>query len=172
MITTEIIKAIFGGIFYLSGVWLKHRLENPPQSRAGTASINIGAVIRDVGIIWILTALPSFIDTFIPNFIAGFNAGVKFHKAVPVSPVSPMVPLSSLLPISFVLAVIGFVISGSQAQRSRWKHLFAVAIVTWLSALLNVILGYYSPDEWFKSIFGILLIMSIGGVISYVFKRR
>lgn len=177
MIIAEIIKAIIvaviGGIFTLLGVWLKHRLENP-QNRAGTASINIGnigAVIRDVGIIWLLTALAGFINAFIPNFIAGYNAAAN-NQPFPVSPAAPMVPSPSLSPIIAVLTVIGFVISGSLAQRSRWKHLFAVAIVTWLSYLLNVVFGHYSPVVWFASVFYLLLMMSIGGVISYVFKGR
>ena len=165
MNTTDIIKiispALIAGIFRLLSVWLKHRLENPQQRRAGTASVKIDAVLRDVGTIWFLT----FLAGFLPSMVA--------------SAAGKQVPMSIVLGAGYIFEIIGFIISGSRAQSNRWKHLFVVAIVTWLSTALNVMFSYLgffavpiSLRDWLSSIFYILLTMGVGGVISYVFNRR
>jgi len=109
------------------------------------------AVLRDVFMIWILTYISTFI---IANYIS-----------------SPK--LSSLYISNFISGSIGFCISGCITLENRWKHLFIVAVFFWLiSEIINIFLFDYATSKiwiinWIKSIAPILIMMGIGGAISF-----
>ncbi len=152
-----VISALIGGGFTLIGIRYKHHLENQQitspsaPSFAVTASVNIGAVIRDVGIIWLLTAAAGFIVGVATSPDEEATAAVAFGN--------------------IIFGTIGFVISGSRVHGDRWKHLFAVAIALWLSGIINIFLLGMGFGYWIVSLFLILLMMATGGGISYVFNR-
>ena len=170
---SSITVAVIGGVFTLAGTWLTNYLQNrpktmqpaqpPPPVATGMpaqaqalprgSSLRIGAVIRDVGIIMILTAL------------AGVVLGIGMSNA------SEEELLGAAALANIVFGTVGFVISGARVPSGRWKHLFAVAIGLWLAGILNVVLGIVDGGSWFISVFLILLMMAIGGGISYLFNR-
>ena len=166
---SELLSPIIGGIFTLLGIWLTNYLQTrskPLQSipsttetqssstaAPATPSLRLGHVIRDIGIIWILTGLA--------GFVIGMAAGnVDSTQSV-----------TALGLANIIFGSIGFAISGSLARSNRWKHLIAVAIGVWLTSFINVFLVGVSVGQWIISIFLVLVMMGIGGLISYIFNR-
>jgi hypothetical protein len=111
--------------------------------------IRWGAVLRDVIIIWILTALAGFVIGFTSppkdNFMMGYALA------------------------NLVFGSVGFTISGCMAKVGRWKHLFIVAIGVWIVGLINIIIAPINIMQWFFGFIFIVLIMAIGGGLSYLF---
>ena len=111
--------------------------------------IRWGAVIRDVVIIWILTAL------------AGFAIGIT---STPGSNLMLGYAFANLF-----FGSVGFTISGCMAKVGRWKHLFVVAIGVWIVGLINIIIAPIGIKEWLFGFIFIALMMAIGGGLSYLF---
>ena len=109
------------------------------------------AVIRDVVIIWVLTAL------------AGFTIGVTGVEGD-----SYIVGLAFA---NIIFGVVGFCISGCLAKSNRWKHLCIVALGVWLVSLINVLAASITLLSWFLGVILIYIMMGIGGSISYIFAR-
>ena len=166
---SEIASPIIGGIFTLLGIWLTNYLQNRPKvvqssptavgpststASVATSSIRIGPVIRDVGIIWILT---------------GF-AGLVLGMAMGGSDRDSLLAAAGLGNIIF--GTIGFIISGSLVKANKWKHLFAVAIGLWLSSFINIFIIGVGVGQWVASLFLVLIMMLVGGLISYIFNRQ
>jgi hypothetical protein len=110
-----------------------------------------GTIIRDIIIIWILTAL------------AGFVVGVTGAKGQ-----------QFILGIAFanlIFGTVGFCISGCLAKSNRWKHLNLVALGVWLVGLINVIVMPITIVSWFFGIIFIYTMMGIGGGLSYIFVK-
>lgn len=166
---SELLSPIIGGVFTLLGIWLTNHLQNRPKIMQPTAvgtgapalptigqsssAIRFGPVLRDIGIIWILTGL------------VGFVIGI----AMVGSDLNSMLVAAGLGNIIF--GTIGFVISGSLAKTNRWKHLFAVAIGVWLTSFINIFLIGVAFEQWLISFFLVMVMMVIGGLISFIFNR-
>jgi ankyrin repeat protein len=106
------------------------------------------AVLRDVCIIWILTALAGFVIRVIYPEI-DLIMGAAFAN--------------------LIFGSVGFAISGCMAKVNRWKHLFIVAIGVWIVGLINIFIVSISFIEWLFGVIFILFIMAIGGGLSYLF---
>jgi hypothetical protein len=171
-----VVSGLIGGVFTLTGIWYTHHLQNQQRvlqfessSAAGqstgsvgglppaamTLPVNLGAVLRDVGIIWLLTAA----------------AGVMLGIAM-VGVTDPDAVLAAMGFGNIIFGTIAFVISGARAGRKRWKHLWAVALMQWVSALINIPLIDASIGQWILALPLLMIMMSIGGAFSYLFNRE
>lgn len=154
------IPAVLGGIFSLFGVWLGHHLQNKQKVESTAVQsqdpshmqLSIPAVIRDVGVLVLLTG--------IGGFIIGFA-----RPGADIEDLTAAIAVSNML-----LGTIGFTISGSHTSGKRWRHLFIVAVGLWLSSLMNLMLGL-SILHWIAAIPVILVMMGVGGAISYIFNH-
>ena len=154
----QIVAALVGGIFTLIGIRYSHHLQSRQLELTGssvvaTASIDRGAVIRDVGIICFL------------------SGAVGLILAVATQEESEDVFTAMALG-NIIFVTIGFVISGARVHGHKWKHLFAVTIVLWLVGIINVVLIGAGLDIWLFSLLLLLLMMVTGGVLSSFFRRR
>jgi hypothetical protein len=117
--------------------------------------VHIGPIIRDVVIVWVLTAMG--------GFVAGIaTAGPqrdaqRFMLAVAVS--------------NLLLGTVAFTIVGCLAPPPRWRHLAIVAAGAWLTSFINVVFFGVGIAQWIAAAIFIAIIMGIGGALSYVFKR-
>jgi hypothetical protein len=111
-----------------------------------------GAIARDVVILWVLT------------FMGGF--------VVRVAGASPGTPLfmEALFVSNTIFSILGFTISGWLVGGRRWKHLLVVALLVWLTGLINLFFGF-TFIEWLGSIVALLVFMAIGGGLSYLFRK-
>ena len=127
----------------------------PPASSPATQGIRVGSIVRDVIIVWILTAMG--------GFIVGFtNTGRQQD---------PQGNILALVAANFLLGTVAFTIVGCLAPPERWRHLGFVAIGAWFTSIINVIfLGVTIPQWIFGALF-MAFIMGFGGAISYVFKK-
>jgi len=123
----------------------------PPTKR----SVRIGPILRDVAIVFALTA--------IGGFIAGVATGGPQHN--------PQRFTMALAASNLLLGTIGFTIAGCLAPKPRWNHLAYVALGTWLAGLINVLFFHVKLTQWMTSGFFVLVIMGVGGGLSYVFKK-
>ncbi|MEI7809490.1 MAG: hypothetical protein WCJ07_13510 [Verrucomicrobiota bacterium] len=125
----------------------------PPPVEQG---IRVGPIIRDIVIVWILTAMG--------GFVAGFAAGGRQKD--------PQAFALALAASNFLLGTVAFTIAGCLAPPERWRHLGFVAIGAWLTSLINVLFFGVTVPQWiFGGVF-MAIIMGFGGAISYVFKKR
>jgi hypothetical protein len=77
----------------------------------------------------------------------------------------------ALMVSNVLLGTVAFTIAGCLAPPRRWRHLCFVALVAWLTSLINVACFGVSIAQWIGGAIFIAIIMAIGGGISYVFKR-
>jgi hypothetical protein len=113
------------------------------------SKIRWGAVLRDVVIIWILTALA--------GFVVGFTSPPEANRMMGYA-------LANL-----IFGSVGFTISGCMAKIGRWKHLLVVAIGVWIVGLINIFIVPINLTQWFFGFIFIVFIMAIGGGLSYLF---
>lgn len=111
---------------------------------------NWKAIIRDVAIICGLTGLAGFVIAFVP--------GEEF-------------PTLALSMANFLFGTVGFIISGCLTKINRFRHMVKVAIGVWLISLVNIPLAGTTLGRWFLSIIFILVMMVIGGRISFLFVK-
>jgi hypothetical protein len=111
-------------------------------------------VIRDIGILMILTAVGGFI--------------VGYYSSMSSVEISQEDLYILVAPANILLGTIGFVISGARARRRKWIHLFAVAIGLWLIGFINVPLLGLTFIDWITSLLFILIMMLVGGALSYL----
>jgi hypothetical protein len=125
--------------------------QGPPPEQG----VRIGSIIRDVIIVWVLTA--------VGGIIAGVATGgpqqdrARFMVAAAVS--------------NFLLGIVAFTIVGCLAPFRRWRHLAFVAFGAWFTSLINVALFGVSIPQWIGGAIFMAIIMGIGGGISYLFKK-
>lgn len=125
------------------------------QDSALDTQIHFGYVVRDVVIVFSLTA--------IGGFVVGLAAG-----KVDMSSGGGVLGLAAS---NILLGSVGFVIVGCLAKGNRWRHLACVGVGVWLSGLVNVMLGIISFSQWFFGAFFVALIMGGGGGLSFAFKK-
>ena len=117
--------------------------------------VRIGSIIRDVIIVWVLTAMG--------GFVAGVATGgpqrnaQRFMLAVMVS--------------NLLLGTVAFTIVGCRAPPGKWRHLAFVALGAWFTSLINVVFFGVTIPQWIGGAMFMAIIMAIGGGTSYVFKR-
>jgi hypothetical protein len=127
-------------------------VQTPPPTEQ---RVRVGPIIRDVAIVWVLTAMG--------GFVAGIATGglqrdaQRFMLAVAVS--------------NLLLGTVAFTIAGCFAPPRRWRHLAIVAVGAWLTSLINVMFFGVGIAQWIGGAIFMAIIMGIGGAISYVFKR-
>ena len=111
------------------------------------------AIARDVSIVFGLVLASSF-------------AAVQIIEAMgeEVSPV--VIGVSNIF-----WGTVGFTISGCLAKVQRFKHLFMVAVGLWLVSFVNVVMGLSQVQVWAAGFMLILLMMGLGGGLSYLFVR-
>ena len=133
-------------------------METPPTSPSSppqSGDVRIGSIIRDVVIVWVLTAMG--------GFVAGMATGGpqqdpnRFLIAVAIS--------------NLLLGTVAFTIAGCLAPGRRWIHLCLVALGAWLTSLINVIFFGVTLPQWISGAFFLAIIMGVGGGLSYLFKR-
>lgn len=112
------------------------------------------AIVRDVVIIWLLTA--------IGGFILGVAISITGRSAVAMVAVG----LSNIF-----FGIIGFCISGCMIKDQRWNHLIIVALFVWLTSIINILFRSISLIQWLISIIVILIMMAAGGGLSFIFKK-
>lgn len=118
--------------------------------------VRLGPIVRDVIIVWVLTAMG--------GFVAGVATGgpqrdpQRFMLAIMVSNV--------------LLGTVAFTIAGCLAPPGRWRHLAFVALGAWFTSLINVVFFGATIPQWIGGAIFMSVIMAIGGCVSYVFKRE
>ena len=113
--------------------------------------INWIAVARDVSIVVGLVLVSSF-------------AAAQIIQAQGGEVTALVIGLSN-----FFWGTVGFTISGCLARIQRFKHLFIVAIGLWLVSFVNVAMGLTPVQMWATGFLLILLMMGLGGGLSYLF---
>ena len=126
-------------------------VQSPPPS--AKAPLRFGLIARDVAIVWGLT--------FLGGFVVGLTGGK--HGAHQVTMV---LALSNLF-----FGTLGFTIAGYLAPHPRWNHLAYVALGAWLTSLVNVAFFHVKVTQWMTGGFFMLVIMGVGGGLSYLFKK-
>jgi FtsH-binding integral membrane protein len=111
------------------------------------------SVARDVGIVFVLT--------FLGGLVVGFTTSMAGAEVNVVA-----IALSNI-----VFGTVGFTISGCIVKSNRFKHLYQVALGVWLLSLINVAFGVVDIQQWLVSILSVLLMMGMGGGLSYLFVR-
>jgi hypothetical protein len=114
---------------------------------------NFIAIARDVSIVFGLVVASSFIAV---KIIQG--AG---DEATPL-----VIGLSNIF-----WGTVGFTISGCLARVQRFKHLFMVALGLWLLSFVNVAMGLTPLPVWVAGFLLILVMMGLGGGLSYLFVK-
>lgn len=126
-------------------------VQSPPPTEE---AVRLGPIIRDVVIVWVLTAMG--------GFVVGVATGgpqrdlERFLLGAMVS--------------NLVLGTVAFTIAGCLAPPPRWRHLGFVALGTWITSLVNVFFGV-TIVQWIGGAVFTALIMGLGGAMSYLFKR-
>ena len=115
--------------------------------------INWIAVARDVSIVVGLVLVSSF-------------AAAQIIQATGEEVTALVIGLSN-----FFWGTVGFTISGCLARIQRFKHLFIVAIGLWFVSFVNVAMGLTPVQMWAAGFLLILLMMGLGGGLSYLFVR-
>ena len=114
--------------------------------------VRFGPIIRDVVIVWVLTAIGGFLVGLASRATGGSMSGV-------------------LVVSNLLLGTVAFTIVGCLAPPPRWRHLGYVALGTWLTSIINVLFFHVAIPHWIASAFFIAIIMSIGGGISFLLKK-
>jgi hypothetical protein len=109
-----------------------------------------GNILRDAVIIYALT--------FLGGFVIGIGARLSGQR----------LPLAAIVVSNLVFGTVGFTVSGCLVRKNRFKHLRAVAVVTWLTGLINVWALGTSLVQWVASALFVATIMALGGGLSFL----
>lgn len=111
------------------------------------------AIARDVSIVFGLVVASSFV-------------AAQIIEAMGQEVTALVIGLSNIF-----WGTVGFTISGCLAKAQRFKHLFMVAIGLWLVSFVNVAMGMTPLSAWVAGLALILVMMGVGGGLSYLFVR-
>lgn len=125
--------------------------ERPPRNQMHPLLI-----LRDVAIVWAFT--------FVGGFVIGFVANIRQFE--------PNQFVIAIALANLLFGTAAFTLIGCLAPPSRWPHLFFVALITWLMSAVNIVLIGSSVEQWLSSSIAVLIMMGIGGAISFLFKRE
>ena len=115
--------------------------------------IRWAALIRDVSIVFGLVLASSF-------------AAAQIIQAMGAEVTAGVIGLSN-----FFWGTVGFTISGCLARVQRFKHLLMVAVGLWLVSFVNVAMGLTPLLTQVAGLLLILLMMGLGGGLSYLFVQ-
>lgn len=115
--------------------------------------LNFIAIVRDVSIVFGLVVASSF-------------AAAQIIQAMGAEVTAGVIGLSN-----FFWGTVGFTISGCLARVQRFKHLLMVAVGLWLVSFVNVAMGLTPLLTQVAGLLLILLMMGLGGGLSYLFVR-
>jgi len=115
--------------------------------------LNVIAIARDVSLVFGLVVASSFLAVQIIEAMGGDVTAV-------------VIGLSNIF-----WGIVGFTISGCLAKGQRFKHLFMVAVGLWLVSFVNVATGMTPLPAWAVGFVLILVMMGIGGGLSYLFVK-
>ena len=115
--------------------------------------IRWAALIRDVSIVFGLVVASSF-------------AAAQIIQAMGAEVTAGVIGLSN-----FFWGTVGFTISGCLARVQRFKHLLMVAVGLWLVSFVNVAMGLTPLLTQVAGLLLILLMMGLGGGLSYLFVK-
>jgi len=113
--------------------------------------INWIAIARDVSIVFGLVLVSSF-------------AAAMIMEAMGAEVTPLVIGLSNIF-----WGTVGFAISGCLVKMQRFKHLILVAAGLWLVSFVNVVAGMTPLEIWAAGLLLILLMMGLGGSLSYLF---
>lgn len=99
--------------------------------------------------------------TFLGGIVVGFVFGLLGERASPKMQIG--IAFSNIL-----FGIFAFTISGCLVKANRFRHLFFVALVTWLLSLINLFFGY-SFSQWLLGAITMLIMMGLGGALSFLF---
>ena len=115
--------------------------------------IRWAALVRDVSIVFGLVLVSSVVAAQLLEFMGGEVTAL-------------VIGLSNIF-----WGTVGFAISGCLAKTERFQHLFMVAVGLWLVSFVNVAMGLTPVQFWAVGFLLILLMMGLGGGLSYLFVR-
>ena len=115
--------------------------------------LNFIAIARDVSIVFGLVLASSF-------------GAAQIVQAMGEEVTPLVIGLSNIF-----WGTVGFTISGCLAKVQRFKHLFMVAVGLWLVSFVNVVMGLTPVQMWAVGFLLILLMMGLGGGLSYLFVK-
>lgn len=158
-IIRENLPAIIGGCFSILGALIKNSTND---ANSGTGIIlerrsSLGTVLIDVGLIYILV--------LIGNIIVIINAN-EYKPFIDAAEI----PSKSIEITATIFMIIGFTISAART-RPRWVHIFFVSIILWLVTYIAVMQKTLSMDQFIAAGPGMLILMTVGGILSYFFSR-
>ncbi|MGQ0700097.1 MAG: hypothetical protein ACT4PZ_17860 [Panacagrimonas sp.] len=73
---------------------------------------------------------------------------------------------------NFLFALIGFTVAGCLARTNRFRHLLVVTVIVWVLSIANVFLLHAPLINWFYSLPFLLLVMGLGGAVSFLFVKK
>src|SRR5947207_2835487 len=109
--------------------------------------MHIGPIVRDMVIVWVLTAAG--------GFVVGVASGGPAQDAQRY--------MLTLMVSNLLLGTLAFTIAGCLAPPARWRHLGLVAIGCWVTGLINVAFFSVSISQWIGGAIFIAIAMGIGG---------
>ena len=127
-------------------------VQQPPLTNQG---LRVALIIRDVVIVWVLTAMG--------GFVAGVATGGPERDV--------QLYLLAIMASNLLFGTIAFTIAGCLAPPGRWRHLSFVALGVWLTSLVNVVFFAVTIPQWIGGAIFTAILMGLGGAISYAFKR-
>jgi hypothetical protein len=120
--------------------------------------MRIWPIVRDVIFVWLLTGIGGFIISVAVTVVTG---GPPKHTPGYILAIGTS---------NFLLGAAAFTIVGCLTRKAKWRHLAIVAVVAWLTSLINVVLFGTRISQWAAGIIFMAVIMGIGGGLSNLFK--
>lgn len=121
--------------------------------------MKIKAVIRDVVILFVLTGLGGFVI----GLALGRDGIASKHGLI------------AMMASNLLFSIVSYTLIGCIARVNRFKHLFIVALVSWVVGAINIVIVPIvmkipaNFGTWMGSLIVGLITMGLGGALSYLF---
>ena len=138
----------------------------PAEGFWGYIAANPKRVVLDAVIVYALTGVCGFFVGFYFRAVGGpeLASSIALHKSNAIAALAISNAFANLL---------GFFIVGFRApETGYWRHLWAVAVLAWLSGLLNVLFFHVAFLGWLFGILAIALFMGLGGGFARLTRPR
>jgi hypothetical protein len=130
--------------------------EMPESEKTTSSRLNWVHIVRDVGIVWVLS--------FLPRLIHARQLPLIYVKAILMGTPLP--------------GIVGFGIAAYFTTNNRWGHLCTVAAGVWLLALVEPLargqarFGFEIVFFWIVSLVTVVTPLAIGGVLGSALRRK